>query len=77
MTRLHHHRIRRGILTGLTGILVLPITAAIAPTAAQATTSRTAAPVDLPIVGGAVDSVVGILTGTGYGMGGALGGLLP
>ena len=77
MTPRRHHRIRRGILAGLTGVLVLPVTAAIGPTAAQAATSHTAAPVDLPIVGGAVDSVVGILTGTGYGIGGALGALLP
>jgi hypothetical protein len=71
MTPLRHHRIRRVILAGLTGILVLPFIAAIGPTAAQAL------PVDLPVVGGAVDSVVGILTGTGYGIGGALGGILP
>ena len=71
MAPLHHHRIRRGILAGLTGILVLPFTAAIGTTAAHAD------PIGLPIVGGAVDSVIGIVGGAGYGIGGALGGILP
>jgi hypothetical protein len=71
MTPLRHHRIRRGILAGLAGILVLPVTAAIGPTAAHAD------PIGLPIVGGAVDSVIGIVTGATYGIGGALGALVP
>ncbi|HEY8200906.1 MAG TPA: hypothetical protein VII47_06105 [Actinomycetota bacterium] len=67
----HHHRIRRVILAGLTGILVFPVTAAIGPTAAHAD------PIGLPIVGGAVDSVLGIVSGAAAGIGGALGAVLP
>ena len=71
MASRHHHRIRRGILAGLTGILVLPFTAAIGPTAAHAD------PIGLPIVGGALDSVIGIVNGAAAGINGALGGFLP
>ena len=71
MVRRHHRRIRRGIIAGLTGILVLPFTAAIGTTAAHAD------PVGLPIVGGAVDSVLGIVGGAAAGIGGALGAVLP
>jgi hypothetical protein len=73
MAHLHHHRVRGAILAGLTGVLALPVVAAVGPTSAQAATS----PTDIPVVGGFVDSTIGIVNGAAAGIGGALSGFLP
>ncbi|HEX4862817.1 MAG TPA: hypothetical protein VFV02_02020 [Acidimicrobiales bacterium] len=73
MAHLRHHSVRRAILAGLTGVLAFPVVAAVVPTSAQAATS----PTDIPVVGGFVDSAIGIVNGAAAGISGALGGFLP
>lgn len=74
MAHLRQHRVRRAILAGLTGVLAFPVVAAVGPTSAQAATSS---PTDIPVVGGFVDSAIGIVNGAAAGIGGALGGFRP